>query len=34
MNCIVKTCIGDYKLLCIPEEVKKYIFFMLKDSVN
>lgn len=34
MNCVVKTCIGDYELLSLLEEVKKDIFFTLKDSIK
>jgi predicted nucleotidyltransferase len=34
MNRIVKTCIGDYELFTLLEEVKKDIFSMLKESIK
>lgn len=33
MNCIVKTCIGNYELSNLLQEVKKDIFLLLQDSV-
>lgn len=34
MNCIVKTCMGDYELSNLLEEVKNDILLLLKDSIK
>lgn len=34
MSCIIKTCIGDFELRTLLQEVKKDIFLLLNNSVD